>query len=417
MTTKRIFLSDIHMGDERSLHQGPGSHPYCWFYNDPASGNRTAKLETFLKTRCIEDATVKETVILGDLFDEWVCPAGFEPTDSVHGTQQLENIVNAAQNQPVIKQLRILASQKRLKYIPGNHDMLADITIVQTLFQGIEFVNGFDGHGVYRGDGIWAEHGHWYGLFNAPYPALKSGGLGKSILPLGFFITRILAEETLKTGSSATLLKVLGEWADRINSSAAQARLSNKMTYSERYDLSQTVLEGLLDTFVTSHACNQPGVLMNGYDGIPGMVDWNQVKERYARIFSEWSGTHPDNVDPWDAIESDYGHLRSAARRVFLNHEDARIVIFGHTHKYECTSLLVPPPTRPLDEHLMPSDMSPIYANAGGWSNETPRCTFVETEFNPDTRYHIVRVREWKDVGGQYAAQEVDLCPDQWVWV
>jgi len=414
MTTRRIFLSDIHMGDDRSVKKNP--YPYCWFYDQTGSGGRPLMLESFLKDYCVSDKTVSEIVILGDLFDEWVCPAEFNPTAPGSG-QQTDNIANAKQNQGVIKQLKTLAKQKRLKYVTGNHDMLTDDAIMQKLFPGIEFVSGFDGHGVYRADGIWAEHGHWYGLFNAPYPVPKASGLAQSVLPLGFFITRILAEETLKTGKSTSLLEVVAEWAGLIHNRVAQARLRTRMTYSERYGLSQEVLEGLLNTFVKNHAQGQPGAVMMGYGGVPKVVDWNAVKDRYGRIFSEWSGTHPDNVDPWEAIESDYGRLHSAASRLILRHGKARIVIFGHTHEYECTSLLGPNPIVPPDEHAMPSDLSPVYANAGAWTNETPRCTFVETEFNPGTRYHAVRVREWKDVGGKYGAKEIDFCPDQWVWV
>jgi hypothetical protein len=29
---KRIFISDVHMGDSRGLKQGNGLHRYCWFY-------------------------------------------------------------------------------------------------------------------------------------------------------------------------------------------------------------------------------------------------------------------------------------------------------------------------------------------------------------------------------------------------
>jgi metallophosphoesterase superfamily enzyme len=65
---KTIFISDIHLGDQRSWEAKP--HPYCWFMDN------INKLALFL-TEIRKDASVKELVILGDLFDTWIIiPAG-----------------------------------------------------------------------------------------------------------------------------------------------------------------------------------------------------------------------------------------------------------------------------------------------------------------------------------------------------
>jgi UDP-2,3-diacylglucosamine pyrophosphatase LpxH len=56
--TKRIFISDIHLGDEESM---TAPHPYGWFKEN------IPLLAQFLeKQRTAVD--VKEVVILGDLF-------------------------------------------------------------------------------------------------------------------------------------------------------------------------------------------------------------------------------------------------------------------------------------------------------------------------------------------------------------
>ena len=419
MTTKRIFLSDVHMGDDRSLRQDGDSHPYCWFNDRPGGDNRPEMLESFLKNYCIDGDTVYETVINGDLFDEWVCPAEFDPTDRAHHSQQVENIVSAGQNRAVMDQLKIIAGRQKLKYIRGNHDMLTDSAMMQQLFPGIDIIDQPDGHGVYTVDGIWAEHGHWYGLFNAPYP-VPDGSFGDTPLPLGFFITRILAEETLKTGSSTTLLEVIGEWAEHIFSRIPRARLAEYLPTGGDLDLVDGILMEFFDTLAADHAQGRPGALMNGYGGIPGLVTWGQVTGRYAHMFNDWSANHKakGRVGPIEAIAGDNGNLDGAAKLVFSQHNEAKIVIFGHTHAYECTALLgPPPPSRSEEEMHLHLDESPIYANTGAWENATAPCTFVETEFDPDTRYHTVRLREWKSVDGNYVAQNVGRIPDQRVLV
>jgi|SRR5271157_3995149 len=413
--TKRIFLSDIHMGDGRSVNPGGTFKPYCWFYD-----TRPQLLGAFLKRHCIDDGSVSEVVIIGDLFDEWICPSQFDPTDPAHPMppqgQQFVNIANAQQNKPVIEGLKELASQKRLTYLTGNHDMLADKAVIAQIFPGIAYVDAADGHSVYQtADGIWAEHGHWYGLFNAPYPAKPGGGFSGSRLPLGFFVSRITADEALKTGNSLSPGEVFKEWIEHILSKVPDAENRAKAREKIFEQTVDDILVELFNTLVSDHAADpKGGALLNGLDGIPGTVSWQEVNKRYDRIYSKWENSHADNVSPYDALWCDSKSLDPAARFVF-GHEQARIVICGHTHEPECTSLLGPTPTPPPEEH---SDMSPIYANAGAWINATPRCTFVETEFNPETRYHTVCVREWTQTSnGQYVPQKVPFCPDLGVFV
>jgi len=75
-TIRRIFVSDIHMGDDRCRNQPSDLHPYGWL-----SENRQKLFAKFVKTVCSD---VDEVIILGDLFDEWICPAKLDPTASPH---------------------------------------------------------------------------------------------------------------------------------------------------------------------------------------------------------------------------------------------------------------------------------------------------------------------------------------------
>lgn len=172
---KRIFISDIHMGDAMSL-QGP--HPYGWF------NENIPVLAQFLNDQ-LNSPAVKEVTILGDLFDAWVIPVGNAPLAS------FEAICANPANTPVIDQLKALAASPdiKLSYVPGNHDMSMDAAgitatrqFLESQFPGIRFIcNSTTPVGCFRVGPLAAEHGDRYCLFNAPDSWTAAG----TFLPLG----------------------------------------------------------------------------------------------------------------------------------------------------------------------------------------------------------------------------------------
>jgi len=400
---KRIFISDIHMGDSRGLKQGNGVHRYCWFYDGRqathVTENRPEMLTTFLKQHCLDDGNVQEVVVIRDLLDQWVCPVDYDPTDPAGPMpplgQQFKNIASAQHNVGVTEALRKLASEGRLKYLPGNHDMLADKKTMAGIFPGLDYIDplpGEEGHSVYKTpDGIWAEHGHWYGLFNAPYPRRFGQGFSNSILPLGFFMTRVIAEEALNTGNRVKPAHVFWDWLKEISGKGRRRNID-------------AILMELLTVFVENYGGNHADILCNGTGEIPGSVSWNDVRQRYRRIYNEWSGTHHHNVEPMDAIACDAGSLWYPARKTLFEHDkDVKIVIFGHTHGCELVPV-VPANPGPADP---PWQVRPLYANTGAWAYDVEQCTFVETEFDPKRRRHFVRRMKWvwDNAAKQYKAR------------
>ncbi len=105
--TKKIFISDIHMGDARSF---AGPHPYGWCRSN------IPHLADFL-TEQLNAPDVAEVVILGDLFDLWVIPSDEDPLNS------FQAICDNPANSRVMDALRQLAQRGILTYVPGNHDM------------------------------------------------------------------------------------------------------------------------------------------------------------------------------------------------------------------------------------------------------------------------------------------------------
>lgn len=409
-TVRRVFISDIHMGDKRSAGQQLPSHNYCWFYPNQHS-DRPEMLTRFLQDYCIGDDSLSEVVIVGDLFDEWVCPASFDPTEPVHpipvpNGEQYRKIVGAGQNGKVVEAFRSLASARKLVYVPGNHDMFADKTIIEGIFPGIRCPEPVNGHHFYKTEGIRAEHGHWYGLFNAPHPAGSGSGFDGSPLPLGHFITRLNAEETLKTGSMLGLPQVFKEWIAHILSHVPEIKDPNV----EVGDVVNAILRNFLDTLIANHAYGLKGATMNGFNDIPGTVLWNDVMERYADIYTAWPDSHPDNVGRLDAIWGDAGDLSNAAHLITFQDEETRIVICGHTHE----SYLMKYQDSPYPPDEIPPEAGRVYANSGAWTDDTKNCTFVETELRPDEGKHLISLKGWFKVDAdKYEARDVH--PDSWV--
>lgn len=202
---KEIFISDIHMGDQRSMAASPlHPHPYGWLRKN------IANLTNFLSEQ-LKAQDVGRVVILGDLFDQWVIPTDLEPLAT------LDRICSNSDNSGIIDNLKALAGSSKLSYLPGNHDMSAcrkDIAatkeFINSTFPGINFIcDDNQPTGVYRAEKLVAEHGNMYCLFNAPDTWTNPDS---SFLPLGYFISRLVAYKMAQTGQSEDYLDILRKY-------------------------------------------------------------------------------------------------------------------------------------------------------------------------------------------------------------
>ena len=376
---KRIFISDIHMGDSKSVEQSSSGNRYGWFYSGlqavNVTENRPEMLATFLKEYCLDDRTVDEVIVLGDLFDQWICPVDVPPPD-------LMSIATASQNVPSIDVLKALAKDGRLWYLPGNHDMLADETLMKNIFgRGLNYIPSLpreEGHNVFyrKEERIWAEHGHWYGLFNAPETESPGQGYSKSILPIGYFVSRIVAEWALNTGKRITPLQILWECVKDHPTGAAE-------------DIDDA-LAGALAVLVKDQGGGHANVVCN-VGGISGSPSWGDVGQHYRHIYSGWNG----NIDAVHAAECDAIDLWYPACKTPQDHNEVRIVIFGHTHEQVLW---------PIDDGISPGSVRRVYANAGAWAYDAKPCTFIETEVVG--KKHYVSRKEWflNETTGRYEA-------------
>ncbi len=364
---KRIFISDIHMGDERSMKN---PRHYSWFKkNIPLLGHFLAEQ--------LEASDLKEMVILGDLFDTWVIPVNQAPLTS------FTNICSNPVNKPVIDNLKALAGDPNIKlaYVPGNHDMgmsVGDISatkqFMETTFPGIRFFcNNADPWAVYAVGTLAAEHGNHYGLFNAPVTWTTN-----TFLPLGYFISRILAYKVKQTGYRADPRQIFFSLLNQ---------------HMKRPDL----IEVIFDAIVSNAGLKGGDIIeMAGIPGYTPQVTVDDIRSRFINLIQNWKDK-PGNINIPTAIMSDVGNLAWAASFAYFDHagSNANIVIFGHTHIPEMDKHYAEGQA-PITGHGIDEPCREIYANSGTWVDQSGYFgTYVETQEMPDMKRHCVRVKKY----------------------
>ncbi|MDH3998965.1 MAG: metallophosphoesterase [Desulfuromonadales bacterium] len=374
---KRVFVSDIHMGDEASINPPTGFYAYGWL-----GAHRAESFAKFLESK-LNDPEVKEVIILGDLFDDWVCPVTIDPVpDPSTGISQFKKIAQSKQNRKIIENLNKIADNPEINliYVPGNHDMLIDEGELKEIIPNISYMTNGPGEGVFSADGINAEHGNSYCLFNAP----DTYSNPTHSLPLGFFISRAVADEVYRTGKSVNSVEVLLEAIERLLGAA---------------DFAKSVFEAVVE----EAGLQQSSIVkMNGIDGYSDSVTIAQATQWFADLYEQWEPHKPGNVNKFKAVLDDAGLLGLAAKTQYFEPNHGKgIVIFGHTHKYVLRGDGFDendPDPESLEIKKTPSQR--IYANCGTWI-DAKKSTYIETQLDQDAGKHYVRL--WQHHSGRDA--------------
>jgi UDP-2,3-diacylglucosamine pyrophosphatase LpxH len=353
-----ICISDIHMGDPRSVALG-----YCWFSKNAAA------LESLLDA-ALACPQVKQLVILGDLFDEWVVPYRLFPFDPQAGVNNSRDyflsIANAATNVNVINKLKAIASSEavQLIYVPGNHDMLLTQDILQEIIPGVIWQGDSTGLGHYSFlNEIVMEHGHRYDFFNCPQPLSDQG----HILPPGYFISRLDAEGLMEQG---------GHRNKASEANAGGAEFVTAWTAATTY---------LQIHYSLTLAPDSANILMGGIDNYSTPFSFNGARDMFAgNIENVWPATQIRNAVPVSmpvlmaildgsidlSFAASYEYMQTAAPKRY------KIVAFGHTHN---PTMKVYPPG---------NQYTGIYANTGSWVNP-------ELTSKPVRTFLVIRPGEW----------------------
>ncbi|MHB8771996.1 MAG: metallophosphoesterase [Syntrophales bacterium] len=359
-----IVISDLHLGDQRSIDRG-----YGWF-----NKNR-AVLVNFLN-HLRQRPDVKEIVIAGDLFDEWVAPVEYDAFGGATQSGFVDAIASA--NRPVIEAFnRIIADGAiTVTYVPGNHDMLVAPSDVQRIFPGISQARDAQGLGTYTPPDrpeLVIEHGHRYDFFNAPDPISNRSITGTaSLLSPGFFVSKIAVTSDIERGQTSF-------YREGLNAEETGLRSGDYFSYWVAWQLIMTqkpVKDSWDKKMIVTGADGYTGTyairdLIPHHDSGSGPLDVTL----YKGIIDTWNQRQTINNVPVPipaAVAIAAGALnpvldaQSLTQYFWNTSADRRIVVFGHTHQAD------------LFPTLNHKGRWSVYANSGTWVDHSLlSCTFV----------------------------------------
>lgn len=371
-----VVISDMHLGADLEYAE-------C--------KNNLAPLEKLLK-QIKESSNVKELVIAGDLIDEWFVPAS---VNTYQGKDQADFVKRvAAANKAVFDVLNSIIKEGKilLTYVPGNHDLTIAPENIESVLPGINQARDeVLGLGTYSPAGhpeIAIEHGHRYNFFCAPDPISNQDIAPGTILPPGYFFTRIAALYVIQNRPEQTnvlpvvtqnkngdqsqdlLYRYWEKWALTFNMFPVKNKLDEKIIitnvngFTGNYSINDLI----------PYQSSQGGTIdVNLYRGIQNSWDDRQTRNKVA--------VHIPTAHAIDSVISSTETDNQAILQYFMNPaSDKRIVIFGHTHEPKIVA-------SNNYEHK-----KCIYANSGTWIDHNP---------NKTTMNFIVIVPQNKDATSQ----------------
>lgn len=362
-----LIISDLHMGDQRSIDDG-----YGWLIQ-----NR-AKLVDFLNNLTDRPA-LKELTIAGDMFDEWVAPMEYDSlngfgSDQAGESEFFDSIVDA--NPDIINGFNnIISTGIKVTYVPGNHDMLVVEDDINRAFPGIHQERDATGLGAYSPDShpeIIIEHSHRYDFYNAPdmysnrIPISPENYTNNpsAIIPPGFFVSKIDASHSIAYPSIPELeadgLQKLGPFLYWAAWKVVLSQIPVPVDYNAK--LIKTGINGYTGVYAINDLVPPTeGLIIKQpllYQNIEDNWKNRQIQNRVNSPISVLSGLLTSSISEWCDFQ--------AHTQYFSIDSSKRIVVFGHTHKAA------------LGTDFNNSQQKCIDANSGTWIDKgEPACTFV----------------------------------------
>jgi UDP-2,3-diacylglucosamine pyrophosphatase LpxH len=349
---KIVVISDLHLGADLTYSECKEHLP---------------RLAEFL-SEVRKSKTVKELVIAGDLLDEWYVPSRI---DTYNGKTQVEFLQKiATQNKIVFDELNGIIKDGKVKvtYTPGNHDLIVQKANVDLILPGINQARDNDRLGLgtyYPIPQIAIEHCNRYDFFCAPDPYSNQSIAAGTILPAGYFFTRIAANSVTNYPSAGEIIPVRN-----VTLNSTDEIQVNNFSY---YNMWKYIMASLIpvkdnydDKIIVTNFGNFSGnycindiipfnkedgsIDMNLYSGFCSQANWEK-RLAYNNV--------PVKTSVKDAIP---GGLQTAFLdgmsnvQYFQNiNSQVRIVVFGHTHNPMLLSF------------KNTKGEACIYANAGTW--------------------------------------------------
>lgn len=381
-----VVISDLHLGADIAY----------------AEINKNLKPLEHLLTQIRVSTNVKELVIAGDMFDEWFVPGD---VDTYKGKDQRDFMQRIAiTNKGVIDAFNSIIKEKKIvvTYVPGNHDLTITKDNVEFILPGINQArDNVLGLGTYMPEDFPAlaiEHGHRYNFFCAPDPISNQDVAPGTIMPPGYFFTRIATTHVVqKTESGKGVVIPITPYASGGESQVNLFKYWGAWKWSlELFTLNNKFDEKIIltnvDGFKGTYSVNDllpyqstPGGLIkvNLYNGIQDT--WMERQARNLVSVSIPAARAIDNAN--NNLETD----NHANLQYFSNPKSHnRIVVFGHSHWAR------------IDAYDNFQGQKSIYANSGTWIDHNPRgksTTFlvITPQGKKETSYTFVKLYNFEN--------------------
>jgi UDP-2,3-diacylglucosamine pyrophosphatase LpxH len=354
-----VVISDLHLGADTSYAE-------CKVNLGP--------LEKLLKQ--IKAApNVKELVIDGDLVDEWFVPA---TTNTYQGSDQADFVQRlATANKGVFDVLNGIIQEGKIlvTYVPGNHDLAITAANIERILPGVsqarDNVLGLGTYSPVDCPKIAIEHGHRYNFFCAPDPFSNQDIAPGTIMPPGYFFTRIGALcATQKNPPPGDTLPVVtpNSSGDASQNLLFQYWKTWSMTvdmFPITYKFDEKIIITNMNGFTANYSVNDLVPYQPTPDGIIDVNLYRGIQDNWeARQTYNHVPVHITTTQAIDSVMSATEVDHQANLQYFLNPaSDKRIVVFGHTHQPR------------IVEGVSYDGKKCIYANSGTWIDVNPKQT------------------------------------------
>jgi UDP-2,3-diacylglucosamine pyrophosphatase LpxH len=363
-----VVISDIHLGADDAFAE--------------MKENKEAFLVFLKEIRASK--TIAELVVNGDLIDQWFLPMNYEMPETL---SEFNDLV-ATNNQEIFDEINGIITDRKIKvtYVPGNHDINLDQAETERLFPGIHQARDAEGLGTYLigSNDIAIEHGHRYNFFVAPDPLsnrdiVKSE---KSILPCGYFFTRIATSDVVEgqPNTSNTFSDLKPNAEDTIQMAYYYYFMNWKflltaLPVSESFSdkVIKTHIDGYFGTFAISDLIpfqNSNGdISVSLYNGI--VENWDE-RQTINRV------NVPINLKEAvvGAASNEFTDLQASMQYATYD-PTTKLVVFGHTHEAKISKMT----------HSNGNEV--VYANSGTW---------IDHVENYPTRTYLLIKRSDKEI-------------------
>jgi UDP-2,3-diacylglucosamine pyrophosphatase LpxH len=354
-----VVISDLHLGADLAYAE-------CM--------NNLGALEKLLK-QIKASPDVKELVIAGDLLDEWFVPATINTYQGKDQSDFVQHI--AATNKGVFDAINSIIKEGYIlfTYVPGNHDLTITAANIESVLPGInqarDEVLGLGTYSPVDYPKIAIEHGHRYNFFCAPDPVSNQDIAPGTIMPPGYFFTRIAA--LYKTQNHQLPVNTLPVVTENISGGESQDLLfrywkkwaftMSMFPLTNRYD--EEIIQTNLNGFTGNYSVNDLIPSQSSPGGFIHLDLFNGIQESWDE--RQTYNNVPIHISTARAIDSVISVTETdyqANLQYFMNPaSDKRIVVFGHTHEPKIVA------TEKFDNKKC------IYANSGTWIDHNPNKT------------------------------------------